>query len=113
MTAARERELADVTDKRRVVRAGDSRHPCEAGVRSDVRVGVDLEDPRLAIRVDAHVHTSIAASPDELPGAQRNASNLIRDLRRQTCGAPRCRAEVVDAARLPFRLIGNDTPPPA
>src|SRR5690348_17069373 len=77
LAPARESHRADAPDQRAVLDARNARHAREAGVRCDVGIRVDFQDPWLAVRVDAHVHAAIAAAAHELPGAERDAAHLV------------------------------------
>src|SRR5262245_13500600 len=51
-----------------------------AGSGREVRVGVDLEDPRLARRVDAEIEAHEAAAPEQLPAGAHQPLELALEL---------------------------------
>src|SRR5688572_1698793 len=56
------------------IRVTDARRPCcfcEPGLRVQITIGVDVDDVRLAVFVDAEVDAAVVAAVERLPGGHR------------------------------------------
>ena len=76
--AAADRGADDLPDEVFVGEAGSLRREGQATLGGEIAVWIDVDDERVASRVDAEVDTAVVAEPQHLEGAPANGGELPR-----------------------------------
>src|SRR6185436_5607645 len=110
LSALGDRMDANPSNEIRVAESGDTSHTGQTCRRGDVRIGIHFEQPWTTGLVNSKIAAAISFSAHHAPRGSGDCRDLVGEILGQIGWAIRFGAQILVAARLPFRPVRYDVP---